>query len=257
MQTVVFIEDNYVSPHISIMAEVHLKMKYKNIAVIRIPVENYIYEPALIINSYIPSLPNGTVFFSLSDLKIGKKTGLLYFSYGGHHIILPDNGSIGYIYGMDYNKVEVRRIIGDFFIDYNSLWQTLLHITDAIANNKIDTISVIATDYAVNRLTSPQVRINGFNTNLLFFSREGSMICDLKYDDFIEKSLGYGSFKMIVKEKMLEITKLSLFPMENAYGDPYAIFNNYGLLEIGLVKSNLKETFKIGNPFIVKIDFYE
>ncbi len=257
MQNIVFIEDRYAPGQLSVLTEAHLKSKFKDINIIRLSGFQNVIEASLNLKAYMDTFPDHTIFFALANLKVNTKSGLLFFEYGKQHIILPDNGAIGYLYNVDLYSTDVFRIDSGYFIDYSMLWQTLVLITEAVWNNKISTISVKTNDFKRLRLTSPQVRINGFNSNLLFFTESGSAVCDLRKEDFYEKLQNFSSYKIIVKEKLLELDSVQAFPMEKAFGDPYAIFNQYGHLEVGLVNSDLKSTFRLNDSLTVKIDFYE
>ncbi len=257
MQNIVFIEDKYVPHHLSVLTEAHLKSKFKDINFIKLSGFHNIIEASLNLKAYMELFPDNTIFFALANLKVSDKSGLLFFNYGKQHIILPDNGSIGYLYNVDLYHTDVFRISNSYFIDNSMLWQTLVLITEAVLNNKISTISVKTNDFKRLRLSSPQVRINGFNSNLLFFTESGSAVCDLRKEDFYEKLQNFGSYKITVKEKFVELDQIQAFPTEKAFGEPYAIFNQYGHLEVGLVNSNLKGTFNLNDSLTVKIDFYE
>jgi S-adenosylmethionine hydrolase len=216
-------------------------------------------EAGLLINKFIEDLPENSIIFSLVREKIDNKNPLIYVKIKNKHIFLPNNGVLGYIYAyMETEKKEIYEINPDLLNGTVKLWNTFLLLVQAVENNRITEISKKIENVKILRITKPQQQIASFTSRVLFFNKAGSAVLDLTEKMFREKAKNYNSYRMVVKEGLLELKKVDVFISENKeVGEPYAIFNEYGHLEIGIYMESIQKMYSLTDKSVVKIEFYE
>ncbi len=215
-------------------------------------------EAGLLINKLIADLPEGSILFSLVQEKIDKQRSLLYVKIGNKHIFLPDNGTLGYIYAYDKSKYEVYEVNPAFFEKTTELWKTFLLLVEAVEKKRITELCTKKDEVKVFRMSKPQRQINSFTSKILFFTRSGSAVLDLTEEMFLEKAGNYSSYRILIKDEMLVIKKIDNFISENKeIGEPYAIFNEYGHLEVGIFMESIQKMYSLTENNVVKIEFYE
>ncbi len=215
-------------------------------------------EAGLLINKLIADLPEGSILFPLVQEKIDKQRSLLYVNIGSKHIFLPDNGSIGYIYAYETGSYNVYEVNPAFFEKTTELWKTFLLLVEAIAKKRITELCTKKDGVNAYRISKPQRQINSFSSKVLFFTQSGSAVLDLTEEMFLEKVGNYSSYRILIKDEMLVITKVDNFISENKeIGEPYAIFNEYGHLEIGIFMESIQKMYSLTENNVVKIEFYE
>ena len=168
MHNIVFFEDKYIPNTFSVFTEAYLKNKYNDLNFFKLSDNISQIEASLKLQNFINTFPENSIFIFLINLKFSSdNTFLIFKQKDNKYIIMPNNGFIGYLDNVDLNNTEIYKVKKEFFTDFAALWKTIILIIERIYHNKITDICVKTNEYKRLKISSPQIQIDSFSSNIL------------------------------------------------------------------------------------------
>lgn len=218
-----------------------------------------IWEGAFTLRSAYSSFPKGTVHLAVVDPGVGSGRKPIIAVTESFYFVGPDNGLFSLVY-QDAERLRVHHITANHYFLPNP--GPTFHGRDIFApvagwlskgipsGNFGDEI----TEFAKLNIPVPKVAGNTIDGNVVHIDRFGNAITNITYKD-IQHLLpeGKGPGTAVVNIVGKEIRGLKKFYAEAAPGEPGAVINSSGALEIFLFKQNARTGLSIKRGEAVRL----
>ncbi len=215
-----------------------------------------IWEAAFTLKTAYTYFPKGTVHLAVVDPGVGSGRRPIIVVTESYYFVGPDNG----IFSLVFNEAERLRVhhitASHYFLPVTG---PTFHARDIFApvaswlargipsGNFGDEIE----DYIKLNVPVPKSSASGIEGHVIHIDRFGNMITNITYKD-LQALMPEGSEMRPVKVAIggKQISGLKRYYAEAAPGEPAALFNSSGYLEIFLYKQNARSalTLKRGEP---------
>jgi S-adenosyl-L-methionine hydrolase (adenosine-forming) len=218
-----------------------------------------IWEAAFTLQNAYRYFPNGTVHLALVDPGVGSGRRPIIVVTESYYFIGPDNGLFSPIY-QEAERIRVHHITASHYYLQNP--GPTFHGRDIFApvtgwlakgipsGNFGDEIS----DYVKLNIPSPKATANGIDGHVVHIDRFGNIITNITYNNirsFLPEGADAGTVSVSVAGK--EIKGLKKFYAEAAAGEPGAIINSSGALEIFMFKQNARAALSVKRGEVVRV----
>ena len=210
-----------------------------------------IWEAAYVLKQAYSYFPKGTVHLAVIDPGVGTNRRPIIVVTEGYYFVGPDNGIFSLIY-QEAERIRVHHITSAHYFLPNP--GPTFHGRDVFApvaswlskgipsGNFGDEI----TDYAKLNVPSPKANENSIDGNVVHIDRFGNIITNITYKE-IQPLLGEGTDPGMAGVMIAgkQIKGLKKFYAEAAPGEPGAIINSSGSLEIFMFKQNARTALAV------------
>jgi S-adenosylmethionine hydrolase len=218
-----------------------------------------IWEGAFTLRSAYKHFPKGTVHLAVVDPGVGSGRRPIIVVTESYYFVGPDNGLFSLIY-QDAERLRVHHITSPHYFLPNP--GPTFHGRDIFApvagwlakgipsGNFGDEI----TDFTKLNIPVPKVTPNSIEGHVIHIDRFGNIITNITYNN-IQPLLPDGTDPAAVTVNITgkEIKGLKKFYAEAKPGEPGAIINSSGALEIFLFKQNARMTLSVKRGDIVRL----
>jgi S-adenosylmethionine hydrolase len=218
-----------------------------------------IWEGAFILQSAYKHFPKGTVHLAVVDPGVGSGRRPIIVVTESYYFVGPDNGLFSLIY-QDAERLRVHHITSPHYFLPNP--GPTFHGRDIFApvagwlakgipsGNFGDEI----TDFTKLNIPVPKGTANSIEGHIVHIDRFGNIITNITYNN-IQPLLPDGTDPGVVTVNITgkEIKGLKKFYAEAKPGEPGAIINSSGALEIFLFKQNARMTLSVKRGDIVRL----
>lgn len=210
-----------------------------------------IWESAYVLKQAYSYFPKGSVHLAVVDPGVGTSRRPIIVVTESYYFVGPDNGLFSLIY-QEAERIRVHHITaGHYFLPNPG---PTFHGRDIFApvaawlakgipsGNFGDEI----TDYAKLNVPLPKVTENNIDGHVVHIDRFGNIITSITYKE-IQPLLGEGADPGLASVTLAgkQIKGLKKFYAEAAPGEPGAIINSSGALEIFMYKQNARTTLSV------------
>ncbi len=170
-----------------------------------------------------------------------------------HYFILPDNGIITLMFPKEDFKAWVYSNLEKDF-SYNDLHSTFPKIIDAIYKNEIERIAVLTSSYKVLSSIQAFESEDGLRGSICYIDSFENVVVNISKEMF-EKYVADRSF--IISFNHYKISEISKHYSDVPEGEYVAIFNDAGLLEIGINKGNASGLLHLKFGSLVMVEAFD
>jgi len=218
-----------------------------------------IWEAAFTLKSAYKYFPKGTVHLAVVDPGVGSGRRPIIVVTESYYFVGPDNG----IFTLIYNEAERIRVhhitAGHYFLPSPG---PTFHGRDVFAPAAAWLLKGIPsgqfgdeiTDFVKMNVPVPKAASNGIEGHVVHIDRFGNIITNVTYKDIqalFPEGEEPGPVQISVAGK--ELQGLKKFYAESAPGEPAAIINSSGYLEIYLFKQNARTVLNLRRGEIVRL----
>jgi hypothetical protein len=218
-----------------------------------------ISEAAYVLKSAYSHFPKGTIHLAVVDPGVGSGRRPIIAVTESYYFVGPDNGLFSLVY-RDAERLRVHHITsthyflpnpGPTFHGRDIFAPVAGWITKGIPSGNF---GEEITDFARLNVPAPKVGENGAEGRVVHIDRFGNIITDILYKD-VQTLLAGGTDASTVSVTLSgrEIKRLKRFYAEAAPGEPGAIFNGNGALEIFLFKQNARTALSVKRGEVVRL----
>jgi hypothetical protein len=216
-----------------------------------------VWEAAFALKTAYTYFPKGTVHLAVVDPGVGSNRRAIIVVTEGYYFVGPDNGIFSLIY-KDADRLRVHHITASHYFLPNP--GPTFHGRDVFApvaswlskgipsGNFGEEIE----DYVKLNVPVPKTGPQGLEGHIIHIDRFGNLITNITYKDF-QALMPEGPMPVAVTVGGKEIRGLKKFYAEAAPGEPSAIFNSSGYLEIFLFKQNARTGLSLKRGEAVKL----
>lgn len=216
-----------------------------------------IWEAAFSLKTAYSYFPKGTVHLAVVDPGVGSTRRAIIVVTESYYFVGPDNGIFSLIY-KDAERLRVHTITASHYFLANP--GPTFHGRDIFApvaswlskgipsGNFGDEIG----DYVKLNVPVPKTTPRGLEGHIIHIDRFGNLITNITYKD-LQALMPEGSGPVALSVGGKEIRGLKKFYAEAAPGEPSAIFNSSGYLEIFLFKQNARTGLSLKRGETVKL----
>jgi S-adenosylmethionine hydrolase len=221
-----------------------------------------IWEAAFTLKNSYAQFPKGTIHVAVVDPGVGSGRRPIIVVTEGYYFVGPDNGLFSLIY-RDAERVRVHHITaGHYFIANPG---PTFHGRDIFAPVAAALTKGVPsgnfgeeiTDFVKLNVPVPKRSENSIDGHVVHVDRFGNIITNITYKDLqslIPEGAQMGQAAVTVMGK--EIRGLRKFYAEAAPGEPSAIINSSGQLEIFLFRQNARTTLAIKRGEAVRLTLH-
>jgi len=221
-----------------------------------------IFEAAFTLKSAYAQFPKGAIHLAVVDPGVGSGRRPIIVVTEGYYFVGPDNGLFSLIY-RDAERVRVHHITaGHYFISNPG---PTFHGRDIFAPVAASLAKGIPsgnfgdeiTDFVKLTVPVPKRSENSIDGHVVHADRFGNVITNITYQDLqslIPEGAPMGQVAVTVTGK--EIKGLRKFYAEAAPGEPAAIINSSGHLEIFLFRQNARTSLAIKRGETVRLTLH-
>jgi S-adenosylmethionine hydrolase len=218
-----------------------------------------IWEAAFTLKSAYSHFPKGTVHLAVVDPGVGSGRRPVIVVTESFYFVGPDNGLFSLIY-QEAERLRVHHITSTHYFLPNP--GPTFHGRDIFApvagwlakGIPSGNFGEEITDYTKLNIPSPKVSGNSIEGHVVHIDRFGNLITDITYkaiQPFMAES--FDPAAAIVTVSGREIKGLKKFYAEAAPGEPGAIVNSSGSLEIFLYRQNARTALQIKRGEVVRL----
>jgi S-adenosyl-L-methionine hydrolase (adenosine-forming) len=218
-----------------------------------------VWEAAYVLKSAYSHFPKGTIHLAVVDPGVGSGRRPIIAVTESFYFVGPDNGLFSLVYN-DAERLRVHHITsthyflpnpGPTFHGRDIFAPVAGWITKGIPSGNF---GEEITDFARLNVPAPKVGANGVDGRVVHIDRFGNIITDILYKD-VQPLLAAGNEAGAVGISIAgrEIKGLKRFYAEAAPGEPGAIFNSSGALEIFLFKQNARTALSVKRGEVVRL----
>ena len=216
-----------------------------------------IWEAAFSLKTAYSYFPKGTVHLAVVDPGVGSSRRGIIVVTESYYFVGPDNGIFSLIY-KDAERLRVHNITASHYFLPNP--GPTFHGRDVFApvaswlskgipsGNFGDEIE----DFVKLNVPVPKTSPQGLEGHIIHIDRFGNLIANITYKD-VQALMPEGSVPVVLTVGGKEIRGLKKFYAEAAPGEPSAIFNSSGYLEIFLFKQNARTGLSLKRGETVKL----
>lgn len=221
-----------------------------------------IWEAAFTLKSAYAQFPKGTIHLAVVDPGVGSGRRPIIVITEGYYFVGPDNGLFSLIY-RDAERVRVHHITASHYFIANP--GPTFHGRDIFAPVAASLTKGIPsgnfgdeiTDFVKLNVPVPKRSENSIDGHVVHADRFGNVITNITYKDIqslIPEGATMGQVAVTVTGK--EIKGLRKFYAEAATGEPSAIINSSGQLEIFLYRQNARTTLSIKRGEAIRLTLH-
>jgi S-adenosylmethionine hydrolase len=218
-----------------------------------------VWEGAFSLKNAYSHFPKGTVHLAVVDPGVGSGRRSIIVVTESYYFVGPDNGIFSLIY-QEAERVRVHTITASHYFLPNP--GPTFHGRDIFApvaawlskGTASANFGEVIEDYVKLNVPMPKTSPQGIEGNVVHIDRFGNAITNITYKEM--QSLipeGSESRALSINIGGKEIKGLKKFYAEAAPGEPGAIFNSSGYLEIFLFKQNARTTLSLKRGEPVKL----
>lgn len=217
-----------------------------------------IWEAAFTLKSAYTAFPKGTVHLAVVDPGVGSGRRPIIVVTDSYYFVGPDNGLFSLVY-QEAERIRVHHITsshyylpnpGPTFHGRDIFAPVAAWLTKGIPSGNF---GEEITDFVKLNVPLAKKAENGFEGHVVHIDRFGNAITNITYKDiqsFIPEGGQLGAVSVAVAGK--EIKGLKKFYAEAAPGEPGAIINSSGHLEIFLFKQNARTALSIKRGDVIR-----
>ena len=218
-----------------------------------------IWEAAFTLKSAYAQFPKGTIHLAVVDPGVGSGRRPIIVVTEGYYFVGPDNGLFSLIY-RDSERIRVHHITaGHYFIaspgptfhGRDIFAPVAAALTKGVPSGNFgDEI----TDFVKLNVPVPKRTENSIDGHVVHADRFGNVITNITYKELqslIPEGAQMGQISVTVMGKVIK--GLRKFYAEAAAGEPGAIINSSGHLEIFLFRQNARTTLAIKRGEVVRL----
>lgn len=210
-----------------------------------------VWEAAFTLRSAYNTFPKGTVHLAVVDPGVGSGRRPIIVVTESYYFVGPDNGLFSLIY-QDAERLRVHHITSTHYFLPNP--GPTFHGRDIFApvagwlakGIPSGNFGEEITDFMKLNIPSPKISGTSIEGNIIHIDRFGNLITNITYKEIQQinvEGTDLGSATVNVAGK--EIKGLKKFYAESTPGDPGAIMNSSGALEIFLFKQNARTALSV------------
>ena len=218
-----------------------------------------IWEAAFTLRSAYSHFPKGTVHLAVVDPGVGSGRRPIIVVTESFYFVGPDNGLFSLIY-QDAERIRVHHITSTHYFLPNP--GPTFHGRDIFApvagwlakGIPSGNFGEEITDYTKLNIPVPKMSGNSVEGNVVHIDRFGNLITNITNKDmqpFMTEGSDLSAVTIVVAGK--EIKGLKKFYAEAAPGEPGAIFNSSGALEIFMYKQNARTALSAKRGEVVRL----
>jgi len=217
-----------------------------------------IWEAAFTLKSAYTAFPKGTVHLAVVDPGVGSGRRPIIVVTESYYFVGPDNGLFSLIY-QEAERIRVHHITsshyyipnpGPTFHGRDIFAPAAAWLTKGIPSGNF---GEEITDFVKLNVPLAKKTVNGFEGHVVHIDRFGNAISNITYKDIqslVPEGGQLGAVSVDVAGK--EIKGLKTFYAEAAPGEPGAIINSSGHLEIFLFKQNARTALSIKRGDVIR-----
>lgn len=218
-----------------------------------------IWEAAYILRSAYSHFPKGTVHLAVVDPGVGSGRRPIIVVTESYYFVGPDNGLFSLIY-QDAERLRVHHITSTHYFLPNP--GPTFHGRDIFApvagwlakGIPSGNFGEEITDFAKLNVPAPKTAGKSIEGHVVHIDRFGNIITDITYKD-IQPVMAEGadprSVSVVIAGR--EIKGLKQFYAEATPGEPGAIINSSGALEVFMFKQNARTTLSVKRGELVRL----
>jgi hypothetical protein len=218
-----------------------------------------IWEAAYILRSAYSHFPKGTVHLAVVDPGVGSGRRPIIVVTESYYFVGPDNGLFSLIY-QDAERLRVHHITSTHYFLPNP--GPTFHGRDIFApvagwlakGIPSGNFGEEITDFAKLNVPAPKTAGKSIEGHVVHIDRFGNIITDITYKD-IQPVMVEGadprSVSVVIAGR--EIKGLKQFYAEATPGEPGAIINSSGALEVFMFKQNARTTLSVKRGELVRL----
>lgn len=218
-----------------------------------------IWEAAFTLKAAYSYFPKGTVHLAVVDPGVGSGRRPIIVVTDGYYFVGPDNGLFSLIY-QEEARIRVHHATSSHYFLPNP--GPTFHARDIFApvaawltkGIPSGSFGEEITDYMKLNVPVPQKTANGIDGHAVHIDRFGNVITNIMFRDIqaaLPEGADIGTPSISVAGK--EIKGLKKFYSEAAPGEPGAIINSSGHLEIFLFKQNARTALSVKRGDVVRV----
>ncbi len=217
-----------------------------------------IWEAAFTLKSAYTAFPKGTVHLAVVDPGVGSGRRPIIVVTDSYYFVGPDNGLFSLVY-QEAERIRVHHITsshyylpnpGPTFHGRDIFAPVAAWLTKGIPSGNF---GEEITDFVKLNVPLAKKTENGFEGHVVHIDRFGNVITNITYKDIqslVPEGGQLGAVSIAVAGK--EIKGLKKFYAEAVPGEPGAIINSSGHLEIFLFKQNARTTLSIKRGDVIR-----
>ena len=218
-----------------------------------------IWEAAYTLRSAYSHFPKGTVHLAVVDPGVGSGRRPIIAVTESYYFVGPDNGLFSLIY-QDAERLRVHHITSTHYFLPNP--GPTFHGRDIFAPVAAWLAKGIPsgnfgeeiTDFTRLNVPAPKAEGKSIEGHVVHIDRFGNIITDITYKDiqpFMAEGTNLGTASVTIAGR--EIKGLKKFYAEAHPGEPGAIINSSGALEIFMFKQNARTTLSVKRGEVVRL----
>jgi S-adenosylmethionine hydrolase len=218
-----------------------------------------IWEAAYILRSAYSHFPKGTVHLAVVDPGVGSGRRPIIVVTESYYFVGPDNGVFSLIY-QDAERLRVHHITSTHYFLPNP--GPTFHGRDVFApvagwlakGIPSGNFGEEITDFAKLNVPAPKTTGKSIEGHVVHIDRFGNIITDITFKDIqqvMTEGADPGSASVVIAGR--EIKGLKKFYAEANPGEPGAIINSSGALEVFMFKQNARTTLTVKRGELVRL----
>jgi S-adenosylmethionine hydrolase len=218
-----------------------------------------IWEAAYTLKSAYSHFPKGTIHLAVVDPGVGSGRRPIIAVTESFYFVGPDNGLFSLIY-QEAERLRVHHITSTHYFLPNP--GPTFHGRDVFApvagwlakGIPSGNFGEEITDYTKLNIPSPKINGKNIEGNIVHIDRFGNLVSNITFKDIqptISEGNDLNNATVVVAGK--EIKGLKKYYAEAAPGEPGAILNSSGALEIFLYRQNARTTLSVKRGEVVRI----
>jgi S-adenosyl-L-methionine hydrolase (adenosine-forming) len=218
-----------------------------------------VWEAAYVLKSAYSHFPKGTIHLAVVDPGVGSGRRPIIAVTESYYFVGPDNGLFSLVYN-DAERLRVHHITsthyflpnpGPTFHGRDIFAPVAGWLTKGIPSGNF---GEEITDFARLNVPAPKVGANDIEGRVVHIDRFGNIITDILFKDvqpLLASANEGGAVAVSIAGR--EIKGLKRFYAEAAPGEPGAIFNSSGALEVFLFKQNARTALSVKRGEAVRL----
>ncbi|MBM3264907.1 MAG: SAM-dependent chlorinase/fluorinase [candidate division Zixibacteria bacterium] len=195
-----------------------------------------IREGAFVLRNACPYFPDGTIHVAVVDPGVGSHRRAIVVETSRHLFVGPDNGIFAYVYRMEKDFRVTRIAHSDFMLPTVSrtfhgrdvFAPIAAHLANGVGPKDIGPPVI---DCDLGNIPEPLYRSDGILGHVIHLDRFGNIITDISEDDLLRIATGRS---LCIEVGRATLDRLSVAYADVADGEPLALVNSAGLLEVAV-----------------------
>jgi len=199
--------------------------------------------------------PRGTVHVVVVDPGVGSQRRAVAVETEKYYFVAPDNGVLTLALKQEKTSKFIELTNPEYFLDEVS---DTFHGRDIFApaaahlslGVEIEKLGDGAGGLREIRFSEPEVSQSGIKGHVIYTDKFGNLITDIKQELF-DSVISDGQFS--IKIAGIQLGKISRSYAEVSAGEPLAIFDSFGNLEIAVNRGSAEETLRVRKGDAIEI----